>query len=235
MQTQPTLTAETLAAILASPATKAALAEAEAGRTRERAELLAALTAAELAAAVAADEVSAQVGALQKAYAPLATKANEALAALQAAEYGGFCASAGAEARINALRARLRPLGDGAIDVARNALTLERRIAENTLGWRQVTEHGMAGPVTRTEPAAGNAAANALISEIDAAMLELDALERDGSKGPAQIVERLAELRAAVESATSGAPTPARGAFINPRSDVGSRRQVSTMTERAGR
>ena len=234
MQTQ-NLTPETVAAILASPATKAALAEAEAGRTRERAELLRALAAAELAAAVAADEVSAQVGALQKAYAPLAAKANEALAALQAAEYAGSCASGAAEARMNGLRAKLRELGGGAIDAARHALTLERRIAENTLTWRQVTEPGMSGPVTRTEPAAGNADANALISEIDDALREVDALERDAGKGPAAIDARLAEMRADIEAAKAGAPIPKRGAFINPRSDVGSRRQVSTMTERAGR
>jgi len=233
MQPQPILTAETLAAILASPATKSALAEAEAARTAERAALLAELAEAELAAAVQGDELSARVAALRAAYLPLAAKADEARQALQTAEAEGFALGMSAEARIGALRGRLRAHGGEAIEAARNALELERRVAQGAFSWRPVTTMGYAGAETHTEPGAGNASANALIAAIDSALLELDTLERAAGKGPAQIVERLAAIRAEIDGAKAGAPVAKRGAWALPHGDVAARRQVKAMSERA--
>lgn len=231
MQTQ-NLSPETVAAILASPATRDAIAEQERARTAERADLLAQLAEAELSAAVVGDEHNKTISPLEKAFRAAQAAADTARNARDRATLEAYAAGAAAEGRINALRARLRPLGDDRIAEARAALALERRIAEGTLGWRTFTEWTAGGNGTRTEPSPGNAAANALISEIDTALREVDALERDGGKGPAQIVERLAELRAAVESAKSGAPTPKRGPYINLHDDERGRRTVAATVRR---
>ena len=232
MQPQPILTAETLAAILASPATKSALAEAEAARTAERAALLAELAEAELAAAVQGDELSARVAALRAAYLPLAAKADEARQALQAAEAEGFALGMSAEARIGALRGRLRAHGGEAIEAARNALAVEARIAAGAFSWRPVTTMGYAGAETHTEPAAGNASVSALITAIEDALAELDTLERNAGIGPAAIGARLAEIRAAVESAKAGAPTPRRGPYIDLHDDERGRRTAAATVRR---
>jgi len=229
MQTQTTLSPETVKAIMESPATKAALAEAEAGRTAERGELLRALAEAELAAAVAGDEHNAKLAPLEKAFRAAQATADTARGARDRATLEAYAAGAAAEARVNGLRARLRPLGDAAIEAARAALALERRIAEGTLGWRTLTEWTAGGNGTRTEPSPGNVTANALIAAIDSALLELDTLERDGGKGPGEISRRITEIRGEIESAKAGAPTPRRGPYINLHDDERGRRLSSRV------
>jgi len=234
MQTQ-NLSPETVKAIMESPATRAAIAAREAARTRERADLLAALAAAELAAAVEADEITARIVALREAFAPLAAQAAAAREALQAAEAAAFAAGLSADAKVNRLRAKLLPLGGGALDAARSALAVEARVAAGALAWRTVTEHGMNGPTTRAEPAAGNVAASALLAAIEDAGAALDVMERDAEMGPAQIAERLAAMRTEIEEAKTGAPISKRGPFAIPHGDVESRRQVKAMAERVRR
>jgi hypothetical protein len=229
------LTPETLAAILASPGTRAALAEAEAGRTAERTALLAELTEQELAAAVQADENTARVAALRAVYLPLAAKADEARQALQAAEGEGFAFGLSSEARIGALRGRLRAHGGAAIEAARAALTVEARIAAGAFSWRPVTTMGYAGAETHTEPAAGNASVAALITAIEDSLAELDVMERNAEMGPAAIERRIAEITAAIAEVKNGAPVAKRGAWALPHGDVAARRQVATMSSRTQR
>ena len=235
MQTPQTLSPETVRAILESPATQAALAAQEAARTRERSEILAALTAAELTAAVVGDEHNAKLGPLETAFRVAQATADTARGAWARAVLEANSASATADAKISALRGRLGPLGDDKIAEARHALALEKRIAEGTLSWRAITEPGPYGATTRTIEGPGNPAARELILQIDAALLELDTLECAAGKGPAQIAERLAAMRAEIDGAKAGAPVAKRGAWALPHGDVAARRQVATMSSRTQR
>jgi len=222
------LTSEQIKAILSAPSTRDAMAAQEAARARERAALIAELNQAELDAAVEADKTTTQVLKLREVYAPLAARAASAREALQVAEAAAFAVSLSADSKINALRGRLVPLGSGAIAQARNAFALEAQIAAGAFSWRQTTERTYEGLVSRTEAASSNEVVAALLVTIEDVQDQLTRLERDATVGPAGVDAKIAELRAGIEAAKVGTPTPRPGPYINT-GDAPTRRLTSRV------